>query len=318
MYLSIQTIIYIRSKMTSMQGEFKQNGSSSSINNETKLIIAFIITGIFLIIELIGGLLSNSLAVLADVGHMLQDVLALLLSIVALKLYDKGRDSKHSFGYKRAEVLAAFINGLFLIVISIYLLFEAFQRYGKPEVIDTSIMFTVSFIGIVANVSIFLILYKSSHDDLNIKGALLHVAGDTLGSIGAVIASLLIILTGNVIFDILMTLVITILIIFSAISLLKESIHILMEGTPENLDLNVIHKDLSRLKGIKNIHDMHIWSSSSNERLFSGHFVINKDLEQCNAISMINNCLSTNYNISHATIQIEHESYFKNCSSCDN
>ena len=303
--------------MKSLSEEITESKKDQSSNKEIRLFLTLLITFTILLVELLGGLLSNSLALLADVGHMAQDVFSLLLSIFALKLSHKKRDLNYSFGYKRAEVLAALMNGLFLIIISIYLLIESFNRFGKPEVINTSIMFIVSFIGIIANVLMFILLYNGSHEDLNIKGALLHVASDTLGSIGALVASVLIILTGIVVFDILITLLITLLIIISAINLLKQSIHILMEGIPENVDINLMNRDLMDIKGVKNIHDIHIWSTSSSDKFFSGHFVIEKELESAKLISKINKCLNTNYKISHATIQIEHESHVNNCVSCD-
>ena len=303
--------------MKSLSKEIPESKKSDSSNKEIRLVLTLLITFIILLVELIGGLLSNSLALLADVGHMFQDVFSLLLAILALKISYKKRDSNYSFGYKRAEVLAALMNGLFLVIISIYLLIESFNRFGKPEVINTSLMFIVSLIGIVANIIMFLLLFNGSHEDLNVKGALLHVAGDTLGSIGALTASVLIILTGNVFFDILVTLLITFLIIISSINLLKQSIHILMEGVPENLDVELMNSDLLDIKGVKNIHDIHIWSTSSNDKFFSGHFVIEKEIESSSIMSKITECLNTNYNISHATIQIEHDSHVKNCVSCD-
>lgn len=303
--------------MQLVQEENNNPNIKASKDKESKMVIALGITFFFLLIELFGALISNSLAILADVGHMAEDVIALLFSLFALKIASKKRNSNYSFGYKRAEVIAAFINGLFLIVISLYLLFEAYNRFGKPEIINTGVMLAVSLIGIFSNIGIFFLLLKDSHSDLNIKGAIIHVAGDVLGSIGAALASILIMLTGNVIFDIVVTLLITILITFSAINLLKQSLHILMEGIPENLDVEQIQEKLLDLKGIKNIHDVHIWSSSSNEKLFSGHFVIDKAYEQCNVLEVIKDCLLTNYQISHTTIQIEHDSFYKNCNSCD-
>lgn len=303
--------------MNNSQQEIFESNSPFYKKNEFKLSLAVIITFLFLLIELIGGLVSNSLALLADAGHMFQDVFALLLSLFALKLSSKKRTSNYSFGYKRAEVLAAFINGLFLVIISFFLLIEAFARIGKPEVINTQLMFIVSLLGIVANVAMFLLLFKGSHDDLNIKGAFLHVTGDTLGSIGALIASILIALTGNVIFDVLITFFITILISFSAFNLLKQSVRILMEGIPENIDMDSIQNALTGLDGIVSIHDLHIWSTSSKDCFLSGHAVIQSNKNANNMITMINNCLATNFQINHATIQIEHKSHVNNCSSCD-
>ena len=244
--------------MKSLSDEITVSKKGQSSNKGIRLILTLLITFIILLVELIGGLLSNSLALLADVGHMFQDIISLLLSIVTLKISYKKRDSNYSFGYKRAEVLAAFLNGIFIVIISIYLLIESFNRFGKPEVINTNLMFMVSCIGIIGNITMFLLLFNGSHEDLNIKSALLHVTSDGLGSIGALTASVLIILTGNVFFDVLITLLITLLIIISAFNLLKQSIRILMEGIPENLNIDLINNDLMNIKGIKDIHDMHI------------------------------------------------------------
>ena len=178
-------------------------------------------------------------------------------------------------------------------------------------------MFVVSLVGILANLFMFLLLFQGAHHDLNIKGALLHIAGDTLGSIGALTASVLIYFTGDVFFDILITLFITFLISFSALKLLRQSIHILMEATPEDLDLIDIQKQLCTFSGVKAVHDLHVWSTSSQDRLLSGHVVIDKTCDSNTLLNSINTCLSNNFQINHTTIQVEHESYSKNCISCD-
>lgn len=302
--------------MNTSQPEIYSADTLISNNKGFKLTIALLITFLFFLVEIIGGLLSNSLALLADAGHMFEDVFSLLLSIFALKISSKKRNSDYSFGYKRAEVLAAFINGLLLVFISLFLLFEAFSRFGKPEVINTQLMFVVSFLGIIANVIMFFLLLQGSQDDLNIKGAFLHVTGDTLGSIGALFASLLISFTGNPIFDILITFFITALIVFSAFNLLKQTVRILMEGIPDTVDSKAVQKTLNDLDGILSIHDLHIWSTSSKDTYLSGHAVIDNTVNTGALISLINQSLLKNFQINHATIQFEHLSHV-NCFSCD-
>ena len=303
--------------MKALQSDQSGHDHNSSFSNEFRLSLAIIITLIFFFIELLGGLLSNSLALVADAGHMFQDVFALILSLAALLIAKKKSNIKYSFGYKRAEVLSSFVNGLLLIFVSLFLLIESFNRLDKPEDINIGLMFVISLVGILANVFMFLLLFQGAHHDLNIKGAVLHIAGDTLGSLGALLASVLIYFTGNVFFDILITLFITILISISAFNLLRQSIRILMEGTPANLDLTSIQTDLSNLDGVKAIHDVHIWSASSQDCLFSCHIVADKDSDPINLIKAINNHLSITYQINHATIQVEHDSYSENCVKCD-
>ena len=286
-------------------------------NYQSKMTFVFVLTLFFFFIEILGGIISNSLALLADAGHMLQDVLALGLAMFVLQLAKRPGNSDHSYGFKRGEVLAAFTNGLFLIIISMYLLFEAFNRIDQPEKINSELMFIVSMIGLVVNIIGVLILFQSSSENLNVKAVFLHGLSDALGSIGALLASLLIFFTGNPIFDVLVTFLITILITASGINLLKKTIHILMEGTPEEFDVSEIKSDILTIDGIINVHDFHIWSLSSNEFCFSGHAVIKSSVASCDIIELVSQLLNEKYGIKHSTVQIEHKSYLEKCKSCE-
>ena len=208
------------------------------------------------------------------------------------------------------------MNGLSLLIVSILILWEAFTRLAEPQEINTGLMFIIAAIGLIINLIGLQLLYKNSGETLNTKGAFLHVLSDALGSIGAIIASILIAITRMVIFDLLVSLLITILILRSCIKLLADSIHILMEGKPNQLKVSNIEAQLLQIEGIKSVHDVHIWSVSSNQLNFSCHLIISNTIESCDLINDINVLLKENYNINHSTIQIEHENSIKDCGLC--
>lgn len=290
----------------------KHDHSPFAIEEESsanRLLFVFLFTLVFFFVELVGGIISGSLALLADAVHMLQDVIALGLSAFAVQFAKKPKNLAHTFGFKRVEVIAAFINGISLVLVSLYIVFEAINRLSSPFEIETKLMFIVAVIGLGINFIGLILLLKSSKDNLNSKGAFLHVLSDTLGSAGAIIASILIMLTGMVIFDLIVSILITILILSSSVKLLSNSLHILMEGKPKELEIEEIERKIKELEPVKKIHDMHIWSLSSNKINLSCHVVIKNDLKvcACNLIQDINNLLISTYNITHSTIQIEHD-----------
>lgn len=281
-----------------------------------RLYVVFFLTFAFFIVEVAGGILSNSLALLADAGHMLQDLVALGLAIIALWYAKKPKNQRHTFGYKRAEVLAAFVNGLSLFAVAIYIMFEAFNRINSPPDIETGLMFVIALIGLGINIFGLALLYQSRGENLNIKGAFLHVLSDTLGSIGVLIASILIVITNLSIFDIIISIFISILILLSSMRLLKESIHILMEANPINLDITKIEQTLCRIAGIIDVHDTHIWSLSSAQINFSSHIHIGTDTEPNKILKKVNKVLQEEYDIFHSTIQIEELEDVENCGKC--
>ena len=203
---------------------------------------AFVITFIFLVIEFLGGIFTNSLALLSDAGHMLADVVAIGLSLLSMRLSEKPRTTKKTYGFYRAEVLAAFINGATLVLIAIFIVYEAYERFGNLPEIKSIEMILIAVAGLIANGASGLILSRSKEDSLNVKGAYLHVLGDALGSIGVISAGLIMYFTRWFYADIIVSLLICGLIAYSSIRLLKETINVLMEGTPAGISLKMLKK----------------------------------------------------------------------------
>jgi cobalt-zinc-cadmium efflux system protein len=289
-------------------------------SSPNRLLFVFLFTLTFFFVELIGGIISGSLALLADAVHMLQDVVALGLAALAVQFAKRPKNLRHTFGFKRAEVIAAFVNGISLLLVSGYIIYEALNRLNSPLEIETGLMFVVATVGLVINLIGLALLHKGSKDNLNSKGAFLHVLSDTLGSVGAIVASILIILTGMNIYDLIVSILITILILRSSVKLLTSSLHILMEGRPEGVNVEEIEAKIKELEPVIRIHDMHIWSLTTNKINLSCHVVVKNDQKicACNLIQDINNLLKTSYNITHTTIQIEHEEpcSIPNCGLC--
>ncbi|OEF99597.1 zinc transporter ZitB [Vulcanibacillus modesticaldus] len=278
----------------------------------------FIITG-YMFVEFIGGIITNSLALLSDAGHMLSDSVALLLSLLAFWLSIKPANSTKSYGYKRAEILASLLNGLTLILIAIGIIYEGIKRiYYPPEIYGLG-MFWIAIIGLLVNIIAAFILMKGDKDNLNLKSAFLHVIGDLLGSIGAIVASLLIYLFGWKIADPIASLLVAILILVGGIRVTFSSIHILMEGVPTNIKLDNVRNAILQLPEIETIHDLHVWSITSDVSALSCHVVINKDKATENdvIINNIKKIIKENFGIKHSTIQIEKEDICESGDSCD-
>lgn len=289
---------------------------STHVLSERNLTIVFFLTILFFFIEIAGSLLSNSLALFADAIHMLQDIIALGMSVFAVKLVKRPKDNQHTFGYKRAEVISAFLNGLALFFISLFILYESYTRLHETVQIQSGLMFIVSVSGLCINIIGLLLLKEVQKENINSRGAFLHVLSDTLGSVGAIIASILIFITGQPIFDILVSILITILILISSFKITGQALSILMERTPKSIVLNDIEQKLLEIDGIKNIHDTHAWAVSTDQYNFSCHVEITKESEPCDILSLVTNVLAKEFKIKHTTIQIEHEGKFEDCGSC--
>lgn len=268
---------------------------------------AFILNFIFLIVEIIGGIMSNSLALIADAGHMFTDVSALALSIIAMNIAARLPTLKKTFGYQRAEIVAAFINGITLWLIVILITYEAIKRLISPPEVKSLEMLAISIIGFVANFLSTAILFKHSRHNLNIKGAFLHLLSDTLGSIGVIIGAIIINFTGWVIVDPIISIFIGILIVAGSLDLLKESLNILMLGAPSEIDVQGIKKGVEELKGVKNVHDIHVWTISKDKNALSAHVVVDKNINSEEKLREIIDYIVNNFGIEHITIQVESE-----------
>ncbi len=270
--------------------------------------LAFFLTLIILIAELVGGLFANSLALLSDAGHVVTDIFALGLAWFATVQAERPANARKTFGYHRVGILAALINAVTLIVIAFAILLEAIQRFQHPEPVQPLIMFLAAGIGIVVNLTIGFGLRREG-DNLNVRAAMLHVFGDVAASAGVIVAGIIILLTGWTIFDPLLSVGIAVLIVAGAWRILRETTNILLESVPKGLSMPDLVKDMRNVEGIQDVHDLHVWSITSNMYALSCHALIDDlSLSDSSAIlHTLNSMLSKKYHIGHATIQFECE-----------
>jgi cobalt-zinc-cadmium efflux system protein len=290
------------------------HGSHSLINtNQRRLLVALSITGLMTIVELAGGLISNSLALIGDAGHMFTDTLALGLSLFALNLAKRPASQTKTYGYYRAEILAALINGAILVLVSAYIFYEAYHRFVEPPEVRGGLMLIVAAIGLVANVVGISILRSASRGNLNVKGAFLHMWSDTISSVGVIAAGIIILLTGRTIADPIISIIIGLLILRGAGGLVWESINILLEAVPKHLDVSRINDAVRKIKGVRDIHDVHLWAITSGMYAMSCHLLIEDQMvSNCTQIvDEVNKTLSKEFGISHSTVQLE-------CEECEN
>ncbi|OEU63634.1 MAG: hypothetical protein BA867_07290 [Desulfobacterales bacterium S5133MH16] len=269
--------------------------------------IALSITAIVMIAEIIGGLLANSLALLSDAGHMLTDILALGLSLTAMKFARKPPTPSKTFGFYRLEILAAFFNGMLLFFISFYIFYEAYHRLVQPEEIKGLVMLVVACIGLLANGVGILLLRKSAHTSLNVKSAFFHIVGDTISSGGVIVGGLLILYTGWYLVDPLISIFIGILILRGAYALIMESIDIFLEATPKDINVEEMLDELRKIQGVKDVHHLHLWTITSGINAMSAHVLIDDLLISSSAyiLKEIKSLLRNKYRIEHSTIQFE-------------
>lgn len=282
------------------------------VASRKQMLWAVILTSSFMFVEVVGGIISGSLALLADAGHMLTDSAALLLAFYAMTLSAKPADSQRTFGYGRLQVLAAYTNGIFLIGLTIWIVWESIQRFYEPNPIQSTTMLFVAILGLIVNIVVFKVLHSASGSNINVRSALLHVIGDLLGSVGAIVAALIIWQWGLLWVDPLLSIVVSMLILRSAYHVIKDSSHILLEGKPQELDTLKIREDLMALEGVVDIHHMHLWSISEQEPLMTFHALIKDDYEGDTMIDVMLEQLRVKHGLVHATIQIERTSCLEN------
>ena len=269
--------------------------------------VTLLLTLFFTIVEIIGGLLSNSLALLSDSAHMISDVLALGLSMVAIYMATRPPNARFTFGYLRFEIIASFLNGLALAIIAIGIFIEGVRRFLHPESIDFKLMLIISSIGLVVNVVLTLVLSRSmkEEENLNVQSALWHFIGDLLSSVGVIISATLIYFTGLQWFDPLISMVIGGIIFVGGWKIIKESYLILMESVPERFNLDEIRSDIAKVEGVEDVHEMHFWAISSDHYSLTAHVFINNKVQPFCIILAINETLKEKYGIEHSTIQME-------------
>ncbi len=270
--------------------------------NARQLGIALALTGTFLIVEVVYGLLSGSLALLSDAGHMLTDVAALTLSLFAIRMGRRPADRKRTFGYRRTEILAAALNAGALFAIGIYILFEAYRRLNEPVDVQTTPMLIVATLGLIVNVISARVLVGGSEGSLNMKSAYLEVMGDLLGSVAVIIGALLIRFTGLTWIDPVLGAAIGLWVLPRTWTLLKASVNVLMEGVPDGLDLDALRAAIAGLPGVEEVHDLHVWSVTSGEHSLTVHAVSTAPLPALNAqVTEI----AEAFGIEHVTVQLE-------------
>jgi len=270
--------------------------------------ITLLLTTFFTIVEIAGGLLSNSLALLSDSAHMVSDVIALALSMAAIYLAARQPNARYTFGYLRFEIIASFLNGLALCLIAVGILIESVRRFIHPEDIKLGLMFGIAVIGFVVNLVLTFILSRSAktEENLNVKSALWHFIGDLLSSIGVIVSAILIYATGLRWFDPLVSLLIGGIIFTGGAKIVRESFLILMESVPEKFDLDEIRREIAKVEGVEDVHEMHLWAISTDHYSLTAHVFINPDIQPFCIILAINETLKNKFGIEHSTIQMEH------------
>lgn len=277
-------------------------------SNKKILLWSFLIITIYMLIEAVGGLLTNSLALLADAGHMLSDAVSLAIALAAFKLGEKQANAQRTFGYKRFEIIAAALNGLTLIAIALYIFYEAIGRFANPPEVATTGMLIISSIGLAVNVLVaWLMMRGDVEENLNMRGAFLHVISDMLGSVGAITAALLMMFFGWGWADPLASIIVAILVLRSGYYVMKSALHVLMEGTPASINMDEIIDVMNEVAGVEDIHDLHVWSITSGIHALSGHIVVDGTLTVAQGekiVQRVRHALE-HEGISHITLQLE-------------
>ena len=272
-----------------------------------RMALALFITLGFVFIEAAAGLIANSLALLTDAAHNLTDVIALALSWYAVRLTLRPANSGKTFGYHRAGILIALFNSTTLVLIALGIFYEAYQRLLNPPQVEGGLMTAVAALAFIVNLGTALLVKPGSDHDLNQRSAFIHLAGDALSTLGALVAGVLIMLTGWMILDPLVSVFIGLLIVWNAWLIIRESVEILLEGTPRDIDIEVMVKDIQRVPGVRGVHDLHVWSITQSMRALSAHVLVDDEPLSTGAEiqRQINGVLQQHYNIAHATLQLE-------------
>lgn len=270
------------------------------------LAVAAALTGGFMIVEAAGGVVFNSLALLADAGHMLSDTVSLFLALGAVTLAARPATPRRTFGYRRAEILAALVNGVLLVAVSAWVVIEAVRRLSDPVEVLGGGMLAVALAGLLVNLASAWVLMRSGGESLNVRAALRHVLGDLAGSVGAIAAALVILLTGWEPADAVASILISVLIALSAWSILRESVEVLLEGTPRGLDSDLVGNAMASMDGVEQVHDLHIWQITSGFPSLSAHVLVAPEAD-CHGIRReVEIMLGDRFDITHTTLQVEH------------
>lgn len=290
-----------------MSGEHnhEHGHSHSHTSNRRRLVWVIVLTVIYMVAEVVGGILTNSLALLSDAGHMLADVAALVLALLALWFAARPITLRKTYGYYRMEILAALANGVALVVISLLIAYEAFHRIKSPESVEGFDMLLIAAGGLAVNAISAWVLHSASEENLNLRAAFLHVLGDALGSVGAIVAGLVIWQWGWTIADPIISVLMCMLILYSSWQLIRESVNILLEGTPSHINTRAVVESMQDVAGVIDVHDLHIWTISSGKDALSAHVTLEPSASHRSTLETLQEQLRKSFNIGHVTIQIE-------------
>lgn len=285
--------------------------TSAGYKNKKQLKTVLILTGSYLIAEVIGGIATKSLALLADAGHMLTDVGGLALALFAINLTQRKASAQKTYGYYRAEILAALANALVLIGISIYILYEAYQRFKNPPEVSSKIMLVIAGIGLIINITGMLILRKGSKESLNMKGAYFEVLSDMLTSIGVIIAGVIMLTTGWYYADPILSAGIGLFILPRTWILLKDAVGVLLEGTPADINIASLKDLILKNEGVAGVHDLHVWALTSGVNAMSAHVALKEGFPPKKVLQDIQELIKNNFPIAHTTIQIDEPGFIE-------
>lgn len=281
-------------------------GHAHGVTDERRLMWAFVIIAVFMVVEIVGGVISGSLALLADAGHMASDAAALAFSWLAIRIGKREATARLSYGFRRVEILAAFVNGLALFAIAAWIVVEAVRRALEPAPILGGPMLAVAVAGLAANVAAFFVLFRGSHDNLNLRSALLHVVGDLLGSVAAIAAALVILGTGWTPIDPILSVLVAVIILKSAWGVVRSAGHILLEGTPPGVSIAEVKADLERhVPLVCDVHHIHVWSITADTHLLTLHVVPREGAAPREVIAAVSARLAERFGVDHVTIQVE-------------
>jgi len=272
-----------------------------------RLSLALLVVAVWFVAELIAGIYTNSLALLADAAHMLTDLAALSLGLFALKISVRPATTEKTFGYLRAEILAALANGVILVVVGLFIAYEAYRRLRQPQEVKSVAMLAVAAFGLCTNLVAAWLLARSDLENLNMRGAFLHVLGDIMGSLGAIAAGIMMIAWRWFTADAAVSMLVAALILYSSWRLLRDSVDVLLEGAPRHVDMAALLADLGSVDGAVSVHDLHVWSITSGLPAMSCHVVLRPETDSAAALKMLIELMRNRHHIEHTTIQIEKE-----------
>ena len=282
------------------------------MTNRVRLSVAIAIVALFLVVELVGALLAGSLALFADAGHMLSDLLGLVIALVALGIAARPATDRQTFGYQRAEVFGALANGVILLAVAVYVAIEGVQRLFEPSPVVALPMLVVAGLGLLSNVAVMLVL-RNGEKTIGMRGAYLEVLGDLFGSVAAIVAGVVILTTGFAQADAIASLVIAALIIPRAISLLRDVFHVLSQAVPSNMNVAEIREHLLGASGVIDVHDVHVWAITSGAPVFSAHVVVANELFASGGtgtlLDELGACMAGHFDVEHSTFQLEPEEH---------